>query len=79
MTKTLQICNIFWLQRVFVIARLAGEHVKNFLFVDGKPKQTKNNLTVSACKLLRCIGIQKYKCATQYKANSSTKAKYIKN
>ena len=78
MTKTLQIFNILCLQRVFVIARLAREYVKNFLFADGKPKQTKNSLRVNACKLLRCIEILKYKSATQPKLNSKKDAKYIK-
>jgi hypothetical protein len=48
MTKTPEIRNILRAHRVFVIARLAREYVKSFLFGDGKPKQTKNNLTVSA-------------------------------
>ena len=78
MTKTLQIFNILCLQRVFVIARLAREYVKNLLFADGKPKQTRNSLRVNACKVLRCIEILRYKSATQPKLNSKKDAKYIK-
>jgi hypothetical protein len=48
MTTTPEVCNILRLHKIFVIARLARGNVKSLLFVDGKPKQPKNDLTAGA-------------------------------